>query len=201
MLEAAHAAGVGAGAEEYALRALDASIFDAKQLVAGAPQPEPLVANAGDGSLIRDDPAALGGGNRKRRRAAEKPDDAPPPQTLLAAAAPGKAKKPKAIWDQLLATPGAPEPLPMLPNVPLGLLNRAHDVLDGKRLRDVTSEAADGRILRAACAGSDGERYDVYVELPPEGGVLSGCAPRAAGRFRAARRACLRVRSRACDAA
>jgi hypothetical protein len=109
VLEAAHAAGVGAGAEEYALRALDASIFDAKQLVAGAPQPEPLVANAGDGSLIRDDPAALGGGNRKRRRAAEKPDDAPPPQTLLAAAAPGKAKKPKAIWDQLLATPGAPE--------------------------------------------------------------------------------------------
>ena len=89
----------------------------------------------------------------------------------------------------------------MLQIVPLGLLNRAHDVLDKKRLRDVTLEAADGRILRAACAGSNGESYDVYVELPLEGGVLSGCAPRTAGRFPAARRARLRGRLRARDAA
>ena len=184
-LSAAHDAGVGAAADADAAGFLKNAIYAAQCKVAeaGAAAPQPLLKNPGDDSLVCGVPAALGGNRgKKRSRAQSKPAAADggdaPPQKLLPAFLPGRAKKPKHLLAQLLATPGAPQPpppLPSLPSLPIELVRRAHDVMDKKRLQNVVFEDDERRILRAACAGSCGESYDVYLEVMPEGHVVSTC--------------------------
>ena len=183
---AAHDAGVGAAADADAAGFLKTAIYAAQCKVAeaGAVAPQPLLKNPGDDSLVCGVPAALGGNRgKKRSRAQSKPAAADggdaPPHKLLPAFLPGRAKKPKRLHEQLLATPGAPPPpppLPSLPSLPIALVRRAHDVMDKKRLQNVVFED-ERRILRAACAGSSGESYDVYLEVMPEGHVVSTCVP------------------------
>ena len=111
-LSAAHDAGVGAAADADASGFLKNAIYAAQCKVAeaGAAAPQPLLKNPGDDSLVCGVPAALGGNRgKKRSRAQSKPAAADggdaPPQKLLPANVPGKAKKPKPLHAQLLATP------------------------------------------------------------------------------------------------
>jgi len=62
----------------------------------------PLVANGGDNSTKRKEPAALGGAGKRRRTAGSVPV-----VKLVPNAASGRARKPKALRKQLAAMPGA----------------------------------------------------------------------------------------------
>jgi hypothetical protein len=111
-IAAATVAGAGAAATQAAARLVRVAIRKVHEVAAGAPAAAPLVAVAGDNRLKRRDPAALRGsrGSSKKARTARGGDagGVKCAKLLPAPANGGAKKKPKALWAQLDAMPGAP---------------------------------------------------------------------------------------------
>ena len=128
-LAAAAEAGAGPAAVEQAARQIKVAILGANELAAGTAHTAQLIANCGDNSLLRKEPAQLGGGSKARGKRGRKPgagadaDGVEPAALLPAAASGGKAKKPKTLRGQLMAMPRAPSP--QLPAVPPAVLPTA----------------------------------------------------------------------------